>query len=443
MTLIVARALPGQLRMVGDTRITDRAAILRGAFVGALRHVILGPDLCFAFAGDVEKGQRCLQKVAALYRADEPFEEMVEVARAVQEDAGRGADFLIGRVAEGASELTRIAGGAVERGLDWAWIGERAAFDVFEEARRKTPRDPDGLPSLLRAFRQLLDGSEAVSVDAPCLAIGTLPGGLSYAPTGVLGPGAARGANGLWTAAGEGKGYTIFAPREAGLGAIAVWFEGRVGALFHPVRRADPIVYRNLSLEDFTRVLALDFGMRTEEITFDPGSAETRAARRDAAPAADPARQLLRHTVATLAYRGAKAIAGAPAEFAELRVGAATRTPVEILAHVCDLIDWAHHLATGSKGGANRAPLPWDEQAAAFHALLAKLDDYLSSRAPLASPPEKLFQGPIADALTHVGQLTLLRRLAGAPVRGENYFRAEIEVGRVGPEQSGKRVEFD
>ena len=80
---------------------------------------------------------------------------------------------------------------------------------------------------------------------------------------------------------------------------------------------------------------------------------------------------------------------------------------------------------------------------AAFHAQLAKLDDYLSSGAPLASPPEKLFQGPIADALTHVGQLTLMRRLAGSPVRGENYFRAEIEVGRVGPEQSGKRVEFD
>ena len=62
---------------------------------------------------------------------------------------------------------------------------------------------------------------------------------------------------------------------------------------------------------------------------------------------------------------------------------------------------------------------------------------------PLGCPAEKLFQGPIADALTHVGQLTLLRRMAGARIRGENYFAAEIEAGRVGADQSTKRMEFD
>jgi hypothetical protein len=441
MTLIVARALPGQIRMVGDTRITDRAAILRGAFVGALRHVVLGPDLCFAFAGNLERGQQCLQKVAALYKADEPFEEMIDVAGTVHADSGGAADFLLGRLADGSSELTRIAGGEVERDVPFAWIGEEAAFTVYQEAREKIPRDPDGVPNLLKAFHHLLGGGEGARVDAPCVAIATLQGGLIYAPIGVLAPGARRNPAGLWTSGSDGPGFTVLAPQQAGLGAIAVWFESRVGALFHPMRRADPIVYRNVSLDDFVRVLGLDLGMKTEEISFDPGGGAG-PSRKEAA-ATDPARQMLRHTVATLAYRGGKALANAPQGFAELRVGEQTRTPAEILVHISDLIEWAHNLARGRSTGRNSKPGGWEQEVERFFAELAKLDSFLASDAPLGVPPEKVFQGPIADALTHVGQLALMRRLAGGPVRGENYFKAEIEVGRVGPEQSRRRFEFD
>jgi hypothetical protein len=443
MTLIVARALPGQIRMVGDTRVTDRAAVLRGAFMGALRHVILGPDLCFAFTGSFERGQQCLQQVAALYKAGEPFEDMVEVAQGIHADSGRAADFLLGRLADGASELARIAGGVVERGIPFGWIGDDAAFAVYEQARAKIPRDPDGVPNLLQAFHRLLDGGDGVRVDAPCLAIATLQGGLTYAPIGVLGPDARRGPNGLWTSGPDGPGFTVLAPQQAGLGAIAVWFESRVGALFHPMRRADPIVYRNVSLDDFRRVLGLDLGIQTEEVGFDPGGASAGAPRRDAAAVVDPTRQMLRHTVATLAYRGAKAVADAPDGFAGFRVGDTTRTPAEILVHVCDLLDWAHNLARGSGAWRNSKPRPWEQEVERFFAELAALDAFLASDAPLMAPAEKLFQGPVADALTHVGQLTLLRRLAGGPVRGENYFKAEIEPGRVGPEQSKRRFEFD
>ena len=77
-----------------------------------------------------------------------------------------------------------------------------------------------------------------------------------------------------------------------------------------------------------------------------------------------------------------------------------------------------------------------------FYGALENFDDYLGSNLPLESSPEKLFQGPIADALTHIGQLTMLRRLSGSPVKGENYFKADIVGGRVGPEQSPPRVEF-
>ena len=157
----------------------------------------------------------------------------------------------------------------------------------------------------------------------------------------------------------------------------------------------------------------------------------------------DLKREMLRHTVATLAYRGAKTVSNAPNDFASFRVNETTRTPVEILAHIGDLLDWALCVAQGEYIYQESVPLPWEEEVTRFFAALKAFDSYLSSGAPLGYPVEKIFQGPIADALTHVGQLALLRRMAGAPVRGESYFKAEIVAGRVGKEQSTVRVEFD
>jgi hypothetical protein len=151
----------------------------------------------------------------------------------------------------------------------------------------------------------------------------------------------------------------------------------------------------------------------------------------------------LRHTVATLAYRGGKAVRGAPPEFASFKAAATTRTPVEILAHVGDLLDWALAMADGQQKWHNSAPLPWPQEVERFFASLKKFDDRLATGAPLGFPVEKLFQGPVADALTHVGQIAMLRRIAGAPMKGENYFQADIAAGRVGNEQSAPRREFD
>lgn len=99
-------------------------------------------------------------------------------------------------------------------------------------------------------------------------------------------------------------------------------------------------------------------------------------------------------------------------------------------------------MAEGRTAWTDSKPLPWPEEVARFHAGLAKLDAHLASGAPVAVPLEKLFQGPIADAFTHVGQIALLRRLGGGPVRGENYYRADIEAGRVGAEQAPPKREF-
>jgi hypothetical protein len=87
-------------------------------------------------------------------------------------------------------------------------------------------------------------------------------------------------------------------------------------------------------------------------------------------------------------------------------------------------------------------PLPWEQEVARFFAALKALDDRLASN-QLGFPPEKIFQGPIADALTHIGQISMLRRMSGAPVRGESYFKAQIAIGRVGPDQEAPGYEFD
>jgi hypothetical protein len=160
-------------------------------------------------------------------------------------------------------------------------------------------------------------------------------------------------------------------------------------------------------------------------------------------PASGSSRHLLRHAVATLAYRGGKVLKGAPPGFAEYRAGDTTRACGQILAHLGDLLDWALSQANGKQDWHDSKPLTWDEGTKRFFASIKALDDYLASQAPLSCTPERLFQGAIADSLTHVGQLAILRRLAGAPIRGENYAQAEIVAGRVGAQQTPPRREFD
>jgi hypothetical protein len=156
----------------------------------------------------------------------------------------------------------------------------------------------------------------------------------------------------------------------------------------------------------------------------------------------DPKRELLRHALATVAYRTSKAVRNAPAGFADFHAGEGVHTPAQILAHIGDLFDWALSIAKGKQAWRDSKPLPGEKEVERFFAALKSLDDFLASNAPVEAPLEKLFQGPIADALTHVGQLAILRRLARAPVKGESYYAAEIVAGRVGMEQSAPKKEF-
>jgi hypothetical protein len=135
--------------------------------------------------------------------------------------------------------------------------------------------------------------------------------------------------------------------------------------------------------------------------------------------------------------------ARAPESFATFQASESSRTPAKVLAHMGDLYDWALAIARGEKFWQVSQPLEWSMEVERFFAALKKFDDYLASSETLHASAEKLFQGPIADSLTHVGQIAMLRRIASCPVKGENYFVAEIEAGRVGLEQAAPRREFD
>jgi len=154
-------------------------------------------------------------------------------------------------------------------------------------------------------------------------------------------------------------------------------------------------------------------------------------------------RAFLRHTLATLAYRGGKATRGADTGFATFLVSPSSRTPIQVLTHIGDLLDWGLRIAQGQPQWTEAIPGSWDYEVQRFHKALQALDAHIARDEPLGASAEQIFQGPIADALTHVGQIAMLRRVAGDPIKGENYFRAEIVDGRVGPDQVPAKTEFN
>jgi hypothetical protein len=151
----------------------------------------------------------------------------------------------------------------------------------------------------------------------------------------------------------------------------------------------------------------------------------------------------LRHLVATVAYRASKVLRDVPAGFATMHVSGRGRSPVQIVAHLGDLAAWALTLARDENIWTAAGSDDWDVEVQRFFDGLAALDAQLAAQSPSPAAAERLIQGPLADALTHVGQLAMLRGAYGAPVRPESYAKAEIVIGRVGVTQAAARREFD
>jgi hypothetical protein len=151
----------------------------------------------------------------------------------------------------------------------------------------------------------------------------------------------------------------------------------------------------------------------------------------------EEARNLLRHFLAALAYRTQKALRDAPAEFGEFDAGNDVRTPKELVRHMTSVIGYAR---TYFRGGEYRPePLPTlQDEAVRFHEMLRSLSSHIAKGERLSKPTtaEQLLQGPLSDAMTHAGQLAMLRRLAGVPVPPENFIIADINPDRLGVDQS-------
>ncbi|HET9837888.1 MAG TPA: hypothetical protein VFR84_06610 [Candidatus Angelobacter sp.] len=149
----------------------------------------------------------------------------------------------------------------------------------------------------------------------------------------------------------------------------------------------------------------------------------------------DSSSGLLKHFLAAIAYRTQKALRGAPDSFAQFHAGNHARTPHELLWHMTGVLGY---LRTYFLGGAWRP-----EKLPAFGDEIRRFHDVLEDLARLLDNPaqareisaEQVLQGPLADVMTHVGQLALLRRLAGSPVAPENFIRAAIDAGNLGPDQ--------
>lgn len=150
-----------------------------------------------------------------------------------------------------------------------------------------------------------------------------------------------------------------------------------------------------------------------------------------------PRHALLRHFLATLAYRTQKAVRGAPEHYADFRAGKGVRTPAEILRHMTALLQYVRTRLDGSRRPSPPDPPPaFDEEIRRFHRELARVADHLGSGAEIGpSTVDRLLQGPLSDAMTHVGQLAMLRRLADAPIAPESYVEADIRADRLGPDQ--------
>lgn len=141
-----------------------------------------------------------------------------------------------------------------------------------------------------------------------------------------------------------------------------------------------------------------------------------------------PERALLRHMLAALAYRTQKALRDCPPDFGDFRVGVHVRTPHELVWHMTGVIGYARTFLRGGEFAPPRLPTLADE-IHRFHETLEALSEDLADPSLTASLTDAQFlQGPLSDAMTHAGQLALLRRLAGSPVPSENFIHAQVSA---------------
>lgn len=144
--------------------------------------------------------------------------------------------------------------------------------------------------------------------------------------------------------------------------------------------------------------------------------------------------EMLRHFLASIAYRATKAIKNAPDNYPTFNLGKGVKTPLRILHHITGVLTYAHsffeHYET-----THFEVKSWSAEINELYKILSKLDVSIQEKNPNKVTEEQLLQGPFSDAMTHVGQLSMLRRMVDSPIPSENFIFADIRKGEVGPDQ--------
>jgi hypothetical protein len=143
---------------------------------------------------------------------------------------------------------------------------------------------------------------------------------------------------------------------------------------------------------------------------------------------------LMRHFLASIAYHATKALKDAPNNYPDLEMGNGIRTPKMILRHISGVLTYAHSFYE-HYDSTWLDVRTWEEEVERFYYVLSKLDKSIQEKNPIGVSVEQMLQGPLSDSMEHVGQLLMLRRVAGSPVPSENFIYADIRVGVVGPDQ--------
>jgi hypothetical protein len=282
MTLVVARSLETQLRIISDTKITDANAIKSGPLYGALKAVIISPNITVCFAGNVGRGQKAIEDVYKL-TADSGLLERILAHLLDVHRAGQGdTDFVVASLGK-SQGLNRIADDTIEQGLKTCWIGDFDAFAVYQESFHNVPEiggdevsnDYIIIGKMSLAFQNLIAQGKVATVDGPEIAVMSTRDGFKYAPKAIVFPPSQSIPSGQWatvifgTAVEGGYGYSIWTPLRAGIGAVGVYFHpGDLGALFYPALQPAPFIYSGVSQQVFQKAVSTQFGFDVEGARF-------------------------------------------------------------------------------------------------------------------------------------------------------------------------------
>jgi len=140
--------------------------------------------------------------------------------------------------------------------------------------------------------------------------------------------------------------------------------------------------------------------------------------------------EFLRHALSTIAYRFQKAVSNSETEFGYFSAGNGSRTPNEIIYHMYHVLYTTRIFILEEKDNTEQSEkLDLKSEIDRLNAEINNLDNVLAEKPLDINYAKRLLQGPLSDLLTHIGQISMLSRLNGNPIVGEDFSTASIKTG--------------